>query len=208
MEEHSTSFEILSESKKADYSDLLWRHVEYLSELKNPLTQHQMELYQEVAAMRNHHLNLYEQELLAKKETEYWRISEKLQDIKDQEDQLIQTLQNLEAGIIDEEVIQKLVPQTQETGHISKKKRRILEEKERLGIDPREIAWDMYREFGSNQTRLTTGRHRKQVKGSFDPTSAADEFFYRTADTHGGKVSHGKKSGYFTTISGKKIRKV
>jgi hypothetical protein len=63
----------------------------------------------------------------------------------------------------------------------------------------------------SNPTRITTGRHLKrlgpsQLEGVSSSEEAAARFFTCTADTHGGKIKHGKKSAGYVTRGGKRIR--
>lgn len=196
---------------RKQYKDLLWQRADDLSEIREPLVEHQMQLYEEVEEMQTQNLNLYEQDLLAKKERAYWRVIGKLQDIANKEDQIEETLQGLEEGTISEERLMEIVPSPEdEEEQLSKRKQKILEERERLvklGHDPSEIEWDLYAEFGSDPTRLATGRNRRRIKGSFHPATAAGEFFFQTTDTHGGKVKHGKMGNFYTTRSGKRIRK-
>ena len=202
---------------QATYEPLLWEQAGALSQLRTPLSQYQTQLYTDVGTMRGRKLNLYEQEMLAQKEAEYWRIHGKVQDIVLQENQIVAALVALEEGTIAEAKLQEIAPpKEKETDHVSKRRRRMLEENERLkglGIDPTEIAWDLYQEFGFDVPRelaipqLTTGRHRTGIRGNFDPESASQEFFHATADTHGGKVGHGKRGNYYRTTGGRKVRK-
>jgi hypothetical protein len=58
----------------------------------------------------------------------------------------------------------------------------------------------------------TTGRHFKRLKADqlqgIESWKEAEElFYYYTADTHGGKVKHGKRGGSYPSKSGKRIRK-
>jgi predicted extracellular nuclease len=155
-------------------------------------------------------LNLHEREIRRREEGMYWEMKEEIDKIKQEEDKLETMLINLSSGIADEEEIKSLIPaQNEEEKQLSKKKRRILEEKQRLGTDPREIINEMYGEFGSEKMHLTTGRHATGVKnlGNVDPLTAAAEFYYRTADTHGGKVDYGKRSDSYVSPSGRRIRK-
>jgi len=198
---------------RSKYEGLLWQRADDLSQLSAPLTEHQNQLYQEVQTMRSRHLNLHERDVLAKKEDDYWRIQGKMQDLAKQEDEIVEALRGLENGTVDENRLRKIAPPPpEETTQLSKRKQKILEERMRLGDDPREISWDIYREFGSrefgsNPTRLTTGRHQKRISGSFHPVTAEDVFYFRTADTHGGKVGHGKKGGSYATPAGRRHRK-
>jgi len=201
--------EALSEQLKPEYEERLWHRADELMEMRASMTSRRDELYAEIQTMRAKALNLHEKDVVAQKETEYWRIHAKIEDIEKLENQLEAALEKLDAGQISQEELDKLIPQPQkQTPQLSKRKRRILEEMQQLGLHPSEIAWGMYGEFGSNPTRLTTGRHQTGIKANFDPMFGASEFFYRTADTHGGKVAHGKKGrNYFTSASGKRIRK-
>ncbi len=160
--------------------------------------------------MKSRSLNLHERDVLNEKEAEFWRIEGKLQEIIKFEDQVQQALQQIEEGTINESALKSIAPPIQKkTEQLSKRKARILEEQQRIGLDSREIAYDMYAEFGYQPTtHLTTGRHQKRIKGNLNSLTAGNEFFHRTADTHGGKVNHGKKSDYFTNASGKRIRKI
>ena len=198
-----------SESLKTTYEPLLWQKAEELSELRTQLKEHQQDVFQKTSEMKSRPLNLHEQDVLNEKETEFWRIEGKLQEIAKLENQVQQALQQLEEGTISESILQSITPPTpKKTEQLSKRKARILEEQQGIGLDPREIAYDMYAEFGRQPTtHLTTGRHQKHIKGNMDSLTAGGEFFHYTADTHGGKVDHGKKGGYFTNASGKRVRK-
>lgn len=64
----------------------------------------------------------------------------------------------------------------------------------------------------SDPTRITTGRHLRrlgpsQLAGVSSPEEASERFYNLTADTHGGKVRHGKRSGSYVTPGGKRVRK-
>lgn len=198
------------ESLKTTYEPLLWQRAEELSELRTQLKEHQQDVYHQTSEMKSRSLNLHEHDVLNEKEAEFWRIERKLQEIVKFEDQVQQALQQLEEGTINEFTLKSITPLIpKKTEQISKRKARILEEQQRIGLDPREIAYDMYAEFGYQPTtHLTTGRHQKHVKGNLNSLTAKEEFFHRTADTHGGKVNYGKKNGYFTNASGKRIRKI
>jgi hypothetical protein len=190
------------------YKPLLWQRAGKLQSLRNSLQDHQMKLYGQIEEMQNRHLNLYEQEQMGKKELEYWRIQEKMEDITNMEDEIVQAIESLEDGTASEEGLQEIAPPpVKETEELSKKKKRMQEEEERLGISQAEIDWDLDVAFGPNPTRLTTGRNRKRLKGSYNLDVAADEFFYQTTDTHGGKVKHGKRGGSYVGSGGRRVRK-
>jgi hypothetical protein len=64
----------------------------------------------------------------------------------------------------------------------------------------------------SDPTRITTGNHLKrlgayQLQGIGSADEAAERFYSLTADTHGGKVPHGKRGGSYVSKGGKRIRK-
>ena len=196
------------ESLRKIYEPLLWQRAEEVSGLKTQLKERRDSVYREIDEMKSSSLNLHEREILDQKEAEYWRIGGKLEEIETLENQIEEQLQQLQAGTAAESTLQSLKPSTQkETEQLSKRKARILEEKQRLNMGQGEIAYDMYKEFGPQTTHLTTGRHQTHFKGNMGAADAESNFFYHSADTHGGKVDHGKKSNYFTNASGKRIRK-
>lgn len=197
-----------------DYDALLWQRIDELTDLRTPLESHLGGLYDEIEKMRTRRLNLAEEEVMVQKETEYWRIQGQIQQLSSDEERVLQLLADLEAGTIDPQVLQEfLPPPAEEKENLSKRKRRILEEKKRLGLDISEANWYAHyldvlpREIAAPTTRLTTGRNRKGIKGQFDSYTAVGEFFDQTADTHGGKVPHGKNGKTYTTREGKRIRK-
>lgn len=191
------------------YENLLWQEAAEVSDIRRGLEARHQELYERIQVAQKRGVNLHEDELLRKEEQEYWRIQEKLGDLKKQEAFIQELLEKLASGSIDVKELQRFLIKPEENKEeLSKKKRRILEEKKRLGIDPREILYDMYGEFGSEKMHLTTGRHLKRVKlGNAFLEDAAGEFFYRTTDTHGGKVNYGKRGPTYVSPSGKRIRK-
>lgn len=105
----------------------------------------------------------------------------------------------LESGQLSEKELRKLVEQDGEQV-LSKKKRAIQKERrflEQQGLNPDEPSPlgldDSSRlDYSSQPNHLTTGRHARKVQNP-DPFDPAGDFFYRTADTHGGKVGHGKQ---------------
>lgn len=202
----------ISEPEKARYEQLLWDRANELAVVRQALQSRLDELDVEFKSAPLESLNLHQQEERRLREDEYWRIKEKLDGIKGQESQIEQALVSLAHGTADLSQIDKLVarPEEESPETLPKRKQRILEEKQRLGIDPREIMADMYGEFGPEKMHLTTGRHAKRVKnlGLMTPEEAAAEFYYATTDTHGGKTRHGKKGDVYVSQSGKRIRKV
>lgn len=201
----------ISEKQKADFEKLLWKKAEELSEIRQALQVRLNELEQIFEKNPIESLNLHQVGIRRNQEGEYWRIKEKINDIKEQESQIEQALSDLDKGTADMSQIEKLtaLPKQENSEALSKRKQRILEDKQRMGIDPREIMADMYGEFGSEKMHLTTGRNVKMVKnlGQVTPEGAANEFFHATTDTHGGKTKHGKKGDVYVSKSGKRIRK-
>lgn len=190
------------------YDSLLWEKAEELSQMRGPLNEYHIQLAEEISAMYDSQLNLHEKEVLRDKVAEYNRIATKLQDITVQEDRVTQALESIEAGEIDIVTLRDLLPPPiEQNAQMSKRRRRMIEERAALGVDPRELEWDLYLEFGSNATRLSTGRRKTKITGNYDSWIAEGEFYYQTADTHGGKVRRTGARNYYTNASGKRIRK-
>lgn len=201
---------LIDPEKKKDYEERIWRRAEEFSMIRQALEARLKEMDELFLAKPTASLNLHESEERADEENEYWETKEKIDEIKSEEDRLEESLISLGQGTAVESDLEILVPaETEEEKTISKRKQRILEEKKRLGLDPRGIMSEMYGEFGQEKMRLTTGRHAKGVKnlGSIDPLSAAYAFYHNTTDTHGGKVAHGKRGPSYVSSSGKRIRK-
>lgn len=193
-----------------ELEDALWARAEEFSTVRQALEAKAKELEEIFEHEPIESLNLHETQVRAEEEREYWETKSEINKIKEEENKLEQALVDLGAGVANIEEIKYLIPvQDEEENKLSKRKRAILEEKKRLGIDPRQIMSEMYGEFGTEKMRLTTGRHVKTVKnlGTVDPLFAASEFYYRTTDSHGGKVDYGKRSASYVSKSGKRIRK-
>lgn len=196
-------------------TELLWDRAIHLSDdTQAPLVSYQNELYKKVMAMRSD--RGISKSILEDAETAYWRVTEKIQNLNDEVDKITKALNDFEAGAISEDRLRELLPQeekVEESEKLSKRKQAIKKERERLehmGIDPREVEYEYEMHtinFGADSYRFTTGRHQKRIHGNIDPFSATGEFFYRTTDTHGGKVSSGKRAGLYVTANGKRIRK-
>jgi hypothetical protein len=203
---------IESGDQRQYHEQLLWDKASDLDSLKKGLQQRLAELDAEFTEKPTHSLNLHQRELRAAQENEYWRLKEKIDEISAEENRVQKVLEDIgNDRNVDLKELNTLIkqPTREDQTKLSKRKQRILEEKQRSGIDPREINYFIWREFGSDAMALTTGRHAKGVKnlGNVSPDQASNEFFYRTADTHGGKVDHGKKGNMYVTKSGKRIRK-
>lgn len=196
--------------KAKEYEEILWQRAEEFSIIRQALQKRLDELDDLFKESPLDSLNLHEQTVRQNQEKEYWETKSKIEDIQSEENKLENALIDLSSGVVNKEAIESLIPaQNEEERHISKRKKRILEEKKRLGIDPRQIMNEMYGEFGPEKMHLTSGRHATGVKnlGSVDPLTAAAEFYYRTTDTHGGKVDYGKHGNSYVSPSGKRVRK-
>ncbi len=204
---HSENFE----AQKTHYEGLLWAKAGELAVVRKALATRKEELERIFTERPNEKLNLHELDARRGEEDEYFRINAKIQEIERQEKEIEDMLSDFDQGKLDALRIESLArgPDISDERKLSKKRQRILEEKQRLGMDPREIMADMYREFGSEKMHLTTGRNLSRVRnlGQMTPEQAASEFFYRTTDTHGGKTEHGKKGDTYISPGGKRIRK-
>jgi len=200
----------------------IWDQAARLSHAREELGAYQARLYDEVYRLSNKDqlLSPREQLDLGEKDKEYYRIADKLLTFKDEEDYLEAMLLGIEDGTANLIQLEQLFPEDEvdEKGSkkkLSKRERFREEERERLrklGFSEFEIEWDLrqmvHGEFGANPTKLTTGRNRHRVKGSFNIFNAESAFFNATADTHGGKVAHGQNSGStYVTKEGKRVRK-
>lgn len=205
-----------------EYIDLLWQTVDELAALKKELEAHRNALYELIATDYKRTLNLHEQEKLRASESEYTQLGITLQDILDKEKAIQEALLELESGTIDRAKLAPLLPHgEQDQRSISRRKQHILKERARQQNAtpdplsghsfPGNVEHDVRGGYGANAGDVTTGRHRKRLNETLDPSSAADEFYWATADTHGGKVEYGKTrhagSSYYTTVGGRKIRK-
>lgn len=200
----------MSPEKTKEYEEALWQRAEEFSVIRRALQQELEKLDKLFIERPLSSLNLYEKEKRGHEEKRYWEIKAEIEKIIAEENKLEDVILRLTANSITENEITHMLPeQNEEQRALSKRKKRILEEKQRLGIDPRGVMNEMYGEFGSEKMHLTTGRHVHAVKnlGSVDPLFAAAEFYYRTTDSHGGKVDYGKKSDSYVSPSGKRIRK-
>lgn len=189
----------------------LWAYADELFNLKEPIKNRQTGLYREIEGMRRTSLNLHEKEILGSLEREYWRQEQTLLDISQREAELEEALVGLESGEPDMALIDRIAPKPQPlTEKISKKKAAKKKDLMERGLNQDEADWYIYLEFGPIPTNdLTTGRNRSAYRGNAPANAAIDEFYYQTADTHGGKVSHGKGRGSnsYTNNRGIRIRK-
>lgn len=198
----------------------LWEYADAISEERVRLEQQRDNLYSEVQQLRTNP-NLHEQELIIQKEKLYWEIIAALEALEQKEDTLQNHILSVEEGNYDIEEIKSFLPkeEKQDTPKISRRKQKILEERERerellLSQMEPEIA-EFYRHFNlrpvshdeHNPNRLTTGRRATKIKGNFDTLDAEGMFYEKTIDTHGGKVRKRKGSNSFVGKGGKRIRK-
>jgi hypothetical protein len=188
------------------YEPRLWQKAEELMNIRIPLVERCQELYDKLTTINNSpQVNLFQRD---ETDTKYRNTLEQIGIIQEQENLIQEALEKLEQSQIEEEELEKIVPhEQQDTEEISRRKRKRIEEMEKLGVDPREIDYFMHREFNSNPTKLTTGRHQKSIHGNLSTRDAEQEFYYRTTDTHGGKAPPGNKGDSYTTASGKRVRK-
>jgi len=188
---------------------LLWERASELSAERTQLLTSSIAIYDKVQVMRSRSLKLNEQIVLEQMELEYWDILDQINQVGENESEVENLLLRLGEGKVGEKEIQDLFPDEFSQKKVSKRKQRIQEEIRRLGYDPRDrFSSPLGNGFTSDPHRVTTGRGAKCIKGNLDPLTAVDEFMYRTADTHGGKVRRRKKSGkFYTTKGGRHIRK-
>src|SRR3989344_853209 len=196
-------------SEKDIIEDFLWKKAESLQQVRTDLEKKINILETEIASMRSRRLNLHEQNVLGKKEDEYQILTPQLNQKKQEEEEIQEKLIDLEYGMMSAKIKNEIIHAVEGDEIVSKRRQKIEEEQSRiqkeLNITDERYAAQIARKGGQQGTHLTTGRHATQIKGNIDSASAAEEFYHRTADTHGGKVSYGKRSKKST--SGKTIRK-
>jgi len=196
-------------SEKNIIEDFLWKKAESLQQARTDLEKKINILETEIANMRSRRLNLHEQDILGKKEDEYQILIPQLNQKKQEEEEIQKKLVDLEYGIMSAEIKNEIIHAVEGDEIVSKRRQKIEEEQSRiqkeLNITDERYAAQIARKGGRQGTHLTTGRHATDIKGNIDSASAAEEFYHRTADTHGGKVSYGKRSKKST--SGRTIRK-
>jgi|GEM_PF-3152644 len=183
-----------------------------IGEVQHPLIKLQGELYQKFENMHGQKFGVPKY-LIEEAEENYWRVAEKVQDLEERINGMVDAIDRFENGEIPEEDLEEFLPQEEaEPEKISKRKQAIAREEERLkklGIDPREVEFDIHvMGFGADPYRFSTGKHQKRVGGNMDLGGATVAFFDSTVDTHGGKVSYGKRGNFYKSKSGKRIRKV
>lgn len=212
-----------TEAKKAYYEEKLWTKAEELSGQKIQLQIEIEKLYQKIQSGDLGGIGLYAQELKVKKEKEYGLLEEELAELKERENEVQKALEAVDRGEIDEAKLTEIVGQEGQQ-KISKRKQKILEERQRSGIDPRDgsvVALEgtglgvgdyIVKNYGPDSRRITTGHHAKGIKGVIksergDYKDVEGQFYKATQDTHGGKAKYGKTGESYTSKSGKHVRK-
>ena len=169
---------------------------------KNSLQEKINALYDEIQQIRTGNPNLHRLQIQANKEKEYWDLQEKLQELSNRIGEIESVIGLYDSGEFSLTDAMSSLGVVQEAPRLSKKKIAIQREREflnRAGISPDstmpvDLSFISGTSLGvmKNPTHITTGRHQRTVKNP-DPMDPQGDFFYRTADTHGGKVGHGKK---------------
>lgn len=162
------------------------------------------QLYDEINEGHSHNPNLHQIQVLGQQEAKYWRMQEQATQAGVTVREVEAAIELAQTGRLSEAEYHRLVDNPSDQPALSKRKQAIKREEEFLKkvgiIDDTNTDSSYLPGFSdslitdkTNPTRLTTGRHAKNIKTNADSYSAVDEFFYRTADTHGGKVGHGKQ---------------
>lgn len=199
------------------WENTLYSFLALLEEDKNEVTAMANDMYTQIQAGLKSRPNLHQMEVLNKREKEYWNLQETINATSEQIKKIEESLMLMESGKLSEselkQLIDSLMPSTlegEEETKLSKKKRAILRDQEfnekhkQQGVTD-DFNFDYYAKTAHNPNHLTTGRHLNKVKnlGSVSVEDAEATFFYYTADTHGGKVGHGKERYKHKTKGGK-----
>ncbi|MEK7520246.1 MAG: hypothetical protein AAB581_03345 [Patescibacteria group bacterium] len=192
-------------TEKDKIEDSLWTSAESAQQMRVFLEKRIGKLVAEVTEMRKNRLNLHEQEIMDEKEQKLLLLTRQLEQKKQEEEEIQKKLESLENGSMSFEVKHELTQALQENDSLSKRKQRIQEERDRILEEMKrtgeysehepgkalKIATQLARQ-GGKQGPLTTGRHASHIK-NVDTSSAEGEFYFHSADTHGGKVGYGKR---------------
>lgn len=153
------------------------------------------------------------------RESIYWATQKRLERTVLHQDEVVLTIEQLEAGVIDEDAaLSVMVQEPVADGAKKESKRRAAIRKQHekdSALDGADrtylsIALGGLSSLASDARRITTGRDRTRLVATtaLHAASAPGLFFEVTADTHGGKSRHNGKNGkYYTAQSGKRIRK-
>jgi hypothetical protein len=204
-------------------SEMLWDQAYQTAEENESLKAQSEKAFGEVSILRESR-NLFDQEKASNKESTYWELVGRLNNSKEHETKLLETLERIEEGTATEEEVLPLLPaeEDQPEEKLSKRKQAILREQDRLqrlGVLPRieylgvfdsEIGQDKNVLAPTDVRRVASGHNRKRLAPS-DRVYASDaegRFIEATQDTHGGKARRpGKNPRYFVKSDGRKIRK-
>lgn len=232
LPEYSPNPGFIDPSKIEEIETKFWVKAGELSSRREDCKNQQDELEKKISELKKKGLNLHTEQVVGEMERQYWRLGAIIDSIKTLEFQLEEGLEKLQKGSLTYNDLDffGLSLSEESEGKLSKKKaairkdeeryRKILKERgvseEDLQLDP--IFYSLSGDIGPthvpggpNETRLTTGRNLRKIKSTanlqFNPFNAESEFYHRTADSHGGKVGHGKKGDSYVSKGGKKIRK-
>lgn len=196
--------------------DLLWAYAYSISDRRAQqeawLDEREELLFGQNTAL----LSMHDRQALAEQEVEYRKGYTILVDTKADEAAVLNLLERLEDGTVDEEEVLSFIPPEFIEEEINKSKTPEPEVVETgLALSRSYLfAFSPYLRplisEGREPERLTTGRNLKALnaRGKLLGSQAVDEFFYVTADTHGGKVrGAGKNGSTYTTKLGKVVRK-
>lgn len=195
------------------YESLLWDEATKIFDAIVKLQNSADLLYAELQVLRQQGSRAHNDDVFRAKEKEYWLIFEKINNLRVKENKLQSVLEKVAKGTATIEEIAEFVNIHENNTEpvISKRKRAIREEALRMAAmaNSRYLADNFVTSAHKKTTtnHLTTGRHASAVKGNIRPEEAESVFTYKTTDTHGGKVSHGKRPDSYTSRAGKRVRK-
>ncbi len=192
----------------------LWEVAAKISQQLTDLEARSVALYAEVEKLRSSGSIIGADKDYNDKIKEYWTTMEEINLARAKENRLQTVIEKVSAATATDEDISEFLDDKKSNAEqpISKRRRAILKEADRMrriSGDRGYLDSDLITDSrGRETTRLTTGRNASAVKGvTITSESALGEFLHRTADTHGGKVGHGKNPGSYTSASGKRVRK-
>jgi hypothetical protein len=154
---------------------------------------------------------------LAKLEGDYWNLDTEISALQKQVGDILSLLERIDGDqeFSDSEVFAFVPELKPEEEHLSKKKLALIRDGKYTADTPHSEGYGFGHFFRpavsatpTNGRFVTTGRNATKVQGAIDPMFAEEEFNYRTADTHGGKVRGGSHAnGFFVDAKGRKHRK-
>jgi hypothetical protein len=211
--------------------ELFWSHIGAGEQQINDLKRKANALYDSLQAMPNQR----SEEHFAG-EAQYWALNKKAGIIEDQVTTWFDTLQKVcDAEISEAEALRTLPEPVDESEPAGLSKRKKAEQEQRqkviraMGYRPgsqiyeqllhRDVAYSEetgrvvfgpLAELTTDPRRIASGRDAAKLVATepLDTVEAPQEFFDRTADTHGGKSrKHGKNGRHFVGKSGRRVRK-